>query len=136
MRPERRDDQTVDAFSLSKELQAAAKARAAKLGMTKSGYFRYCLATELGYSSEDAIKFAQHKAVTNSIAHEAAQSNYDLQDALRASIPIAMREAGIELNDLPAASAPIVKKRGPSAAADPHSSGTRYFQKRHHKKGV
>ena len=60
----RRDDQAVEAFSASKDLIARAKARAAELGMNKSGYFRYCLALELGYTEGQARSMAQHSSVT------------------------------------------------------------------------
>ena len=35
--------------------------------MTKSGFYRFCLAKMLGYSEEDAKKLAEHRAVLNSI---------------------------------------------------------------------
>jgi len=60
----RRDDQTVEAFSASKDLIAKAKAKAAARGMNKSGYFRYCLAKDLGYSEQESLEFAQHSSVT------------------------------------------------------------------------
>lgn len=63
----RRKDQSVDAFSLPVELLAKAKARASALQMTRSGYYRYCLAIELGYTEAEARQFAVHRAVLNSI---------------------------------------------------------------------
>jgi hypothetical protein len=63
----RRQDQSVDAFSLPKELLLKAKKRAAELKMTKSGFYRYCLAKFLGYSEADARRLAEHRAVLNSI---------------------------------------------------------------------
>jgi hypothetical protein len=60
----RRDSQAVEAFSASKELLAAAKQRALEKKMSKSGFFRYCLAKELGYSEEEAQNIAEHGAVT------------------------------------------------------------------------
>jgi hypothetical protein len=68
----RSDDQTVEAFSLPKDLLEVAKVRAAAKGMSKSGYFRYCLAKELGYSEEEALSMANHRAVTalqNQVRH-------------------------------------------------------------------
>lgn len=66
----RRSDQSVDAFSLPKKLLAESKARAAKLRMTKSGFYRYCLAKQLGYSEADAILLAEHRAVLNSVEQD------------------------------------------------------------------
>lgn len=63
----RRKDQSVDAFSLPTDLLERAKGRAAKLQMTRSGFYRYCLAKELGYSEADARLFAEHRAVLNSV---------------------------------------------------------------------
>lgn len=63
----RRQDQSVDAFSLPTELLAKAKERAALMHMTKSGFYRFCLAKELGYSDSEARLFAQHRAVLNSV---------------------------------------------------------------------
>jgi hypothetical protein len=63
----RRSDQSVDAFSLPVDLLAQAKARAAAMKMTKSGFYRYCLARTLGYSEDEARKFSVHRAVLNSV---------------------------------------------------------------------
>ena len=71
----RKDDQSVDAFSAPKDLLAKAKSRASELKMTKSGFYRYCLAKALGYSEEDAKKFSEHRAVLNSV-----ESNLMLAD--------------------------------------------------------
>ena len=60
----RREDQTVEAFSLPKSLLLEAKARAGLRNMTKSGYFRYCLAREMGYSEAEAVGLGQHRAVS------------------------------------------------------------------------
>jgi hypothetical protein len=53
----------VEAFSAPRELLELAKSRAAELGMTASGYYRYCLAKELGYSEPHALQIASHGAV-------------------------------------------------------------------------
>jgi len=70
----RRQDQSVDAFSLPTELLAKAKQRAAQLQMTKSGFYRFCLAKELGYSETEARAFAQHRAVLNSVERAISSS--------------------------------------------------------------
>ena len=58
----------VDAFSAPKSLIAQAKREAAKRGMTKTGFYRYCLAKECGFSERDAASFSLHRGVTNSIS--------------------------------------------------------------------
>ncbi len=60
---QRRADQGVDAFSAPKELLARAAAEALRRGMTKTGFYRYCLAKELGYPEEEALEFASHRAL-------------------------------------------------------------------------
>ena len=35
--------------------------------MTRSGFYRFCLAKMLGYSEEDSRKLAEHRAVLNSV---------------------------------------------------------------------
>jgi hypothetical protein len=44
--------------------------------MTKSGFYRYCLAKECGFSEKDATDMALHRGLYNSIeaARESAQS--------------------------------------------------------------
>lgn len=59
----RADSQTVEAFSLNKDLLVRAKRRAVELKMSKSGYFRYCLALELGHPEPEAREIAAHGAV-------------------------------------------------------------------------
>jgi hypothetical protein len=71
----RRDDQTIEAFSASKDLLKRAKTRAAELGMTKSGFFRYCVAKELGMTEAQARDLAQHGSVRH------------LQESLRTERP-------------------------------------------------
>ena len=61
----RKSGQTVEAFSISVDLLTQAKRRAATMGMSRSGFYRYCLAKELGYSTEDARRFAEHRALLN-----------------------------------------------------------------------
>ena len=63
----RKSDQKVDAFSLPVSLSQEAKARAAALGMTSSGFYRYCLAKELGYPELKARELSMHTGVVNSI---------------------------------------------------------------------
>lgn len=64
----RKDDQAVDAFSAPKSLISEAKARAAGMRLTKSGFYRYCLAKMLGRSEDEALEIAEHGSVRNSIA--------------------------------------------------------------------
>lgn len=54
----------MEAFTASVELLQAAEKRAAELGMTKSGFYRYCLAKEIGLTEEQAKGFGDHRAVT------------------------------------------------------------------------
>src|SRR5262245_19711663 len=61
-------DQGVDAFSAPKGLLAAARKAAIKLRMTKSGFYRYALAHELGYSESEALAVAEHLGVSNAVA--------------------------------------------------------------------
>src|SRR5437588_12542528 len=56
----RNDSEAVDAFSAPKELLALARRTAIVRGMTKSGLYRYCLAKEVGYPEEEAMRTAQH----------------------------------------------------------------------------
>jgi len=53
----------VDAFSAPKSLLRRAAQEAARRGMTKTGFYRYCLAKELGYPEYEAIELAQHRSV-------------------------------------------------------------------------
>lgn len=59
----RGQDQAVEAFSLPKDLLKTAKQRAAEKGMTKSGYFRYCLGLEMGMTEEQARALALHGSI-------------------------------------------------------------------------
>ena len=63
MGKQRSDTQTVEAFSAPKELLHRARRRAVSLGMTMSGYLRYVLALELGYSEAEAKDLALHPSV-------------------------------------------------------------------------
>lgn len=62
----RNEDQKVDAFSAPKDLLRAAGVEALKRGMTKSGFYRYCLAKECGYSEAEAVIYAEHGSVMRS----------------------------------------------------------------------
>ncbi len=57
-----KDSQTIEAFSASREMLAQTKVRAAQLSMSKSGYFRYAIAKELGYSEGEARDISLHGA--------------------------------------------------------------------------
>ena len=59
----RRDDQAVDAFSAPKELLEEARKVAYQKRMTKSGFYRYCLAKEMGFSENECLRLAEHASV-------------------------------------------------------------------------
>lgn len=84
-------DQAVEAFSAPRDLLARAKARAAELGMTKSGYFRYSLALELGYTREEAELLGEHRQVSS------------LRDSLPGVNYGPTEGRGVEMNDRPEA---------------------------------
>jgi hypothetical protein len=62
LKQKEKDNQTIEAFSASRELLAQAKVRAAQLSMSKSGYFRYAIAKEIGYSEAEARDMSLHGA--------------------------------------------------------------------------
>jgi len=92
----RAKDQAVDAFSLPKELLEKAKIRAGKMGFTKSGFYRFCLAKELGYTVDEAALFAQHRAVLNSV--EKFLEPVALNDASSTKVDQAVLAAGGKVN--------------------------------------
>lgn len=55
----RKTDQAVDAFSAPKDLLHAAHLEAKRRGLSKSGFYRYCLAKELDYSDSAALALAE-----------------------------------------------------------------------------
>jgi hypothetical protein len=59
----RSEDQAVDAFSAPKDLLRSAHLAAKKLRMSKSGFYRYCLARELGHSEKEALRIAENPRV-------------------------------------------------------------------------
>lgn len=63
----RRTDQAVDAFSAPKDLLHAAQVEAKRRGLSKSGFYRYCLAKEVGYSDSAALALAETKPLGFSI---------------------------------------------------------------------
>lgn len=65
---QRKSDQDVTAFSAPKSLLREAIVRANEMGMSKTGFYRYCLAKELGYSAEDARALAEHRGAVNARA--------------------------------------------------------------------
>jgi hypothetical protein len=69
----RSKDQSVDAFSAPKSLIIAATEEAARRGWPKSGFYRYCLAKELGYSEDDATELALHTSIQR-VRHTMASS--------------------------------------------------------------
>ena len=94
----RRNDQSVDAFSLPKKLLAESKARASKLRMTKSGFYRYCLAKELGYSEADALLLAEHRAVLNSVEHDLSSVVLNERSPSSEKVSEAVEAAGKKVN--------------------------------------
>src|SRR5260370_33163197 len=60
---ERSETQAVDAFSAPRDLLRSAHLLAKKRRMTKSGFYRYCLAKEVGYSEPDALRIAEHASI-------------------------------------------------------------------------
>jgi hypothetical protein len=58
MPAQRKDDQTVETFSAPKALLESVRNEAAQRGLTRSGFIRYCLAKEVGFSEEEAKEFA------------------------------------------------------------------------------
>lgn len=63
MKRERRDDQAVEAFSAPRDLLRHAQLEAKRRGMTKSGFYRYCLAKALGKSEEEALLLSAHASI-------------------------------------------------------------------------
>ncbi len=61
----RKADQAVDAFSAPRSLLNAAHIEAKKRRMSKSGFYRYCLAREVGYSQAAALQIAEHAQIGN-----------------------------------------------------------------------
>jgi len=60
---ERSASQKVETFTASVDLLRAAQMEAKSRRMTKSGFYRYCLAKELGISEEEALQIAEHASV-------------------------------------------------------------------------
>jgi hypothetical protein len=94
----RRNDQSVDAFSLPKKLLAESKARAAELRMTKSGFYRYCLAKELGYDEASALLMAEHRAVLNSVEQDLSAAAMNDRPASSEKVSAAVEAAGKMVN--------------------------------------
>lgn len=65
MKKQRADHQTVDAFSAPRDLLRAAQEEAKRRRMTKSGFYRYCLAKELGMTGDEAEQLAAHASIGN-----------------------------------------------------------------------
>ncbi|CAN5353991.1 hypothetical protein BH09VER1_BH09VER1_28600 [soil metagenome] len=59
----RNNSQKVETFSASTELLRKAQLAAKSRGLTKSGFYRYCLAKELGMGEEAALRIAEHAAI-------------------------------------------------------------------------
>lgn len=59
----RNPEQAVDTFSAPKSLLHLAHAEAKKRRMTKSGFYRYCLAKELDHDEATALRVAEHAGI-------------------------------------------------------------------------
>lgn len=92
MQHARKSDQTADAFSLPTELLQKVRDRAAELGMTKSGFYRYCLAKELGHDEETARAYSLHRAVLNTLESNSSKAS-----------PVSMAARKIRKRNKPAA---------------------------------
>lgn len=55
----RATDQKVEAFSAPIDFLKECREEAARRGMTKSGFYRYALAKELGYTEDDALRLSK-----------------------------------------------------------------------------
>ena len=89
--------ESVDAFSASKTLLAAARLRAASLRMSKSGFYRYCLAKELGFDQAAALLVAEPRSISKFVEAEIPLSSdaaktaaYLLNDV---GLPLAVQQA-------------------------------------------
>jgi hypothetical protein len=65
--------------------------------MTKSGFYRYCLARECGFSQAEALEFSVHRAVVNFSSK--TQSQFPPHDGLSARLS-AMAERRKDANIL------------------------------------
>lgn len=65
MSGERKESQTVEAFSAPKELLREAQLEAKRRRLSKSGFYRYCLARELGRNEEESLRIAEHAGTGN-----------------------------------------------------------------------
>lgn len=81
MDKERKADQQIASFSAPKSLIALADAEARKRKMNRTGFFRFCLAKELGYSDDAAKEMSMHMSVQNFRAQIPTPSGYPLSDA-------------------------------------------------------
>lgn len=62
---ERKESQKVEAFSAPKELLRAAQIEAKRRRLSKSGFYRYCLAKELGRGEAESLRIAEHASIGN-----------------------------------------------------------------------
>jgi hypothetical protein len=71
----RKSDQAVDAFSAPKDLLHAAQLEAKRRGLSKSGFYRYCLAKEVGYSDSAALALADTKPAAFAVIEPASRTS-------------------------------------------------------------
>ena len=87
----RRKDQDVAAFSASLDLLGKADDKAKSLGMSRSGYLRYCLAKELGFPDSEAKAISLHGAIQRAserVLYSAkAAEQAMLNDSAKPSLP-------------------------------------------------
>jgi hypothetical protein len=91
----RKSDQTVCAFSLPVDMKDAALRRANDLGMTTSGFYRYCLAKELGYGSEAAEEASKHRGLVQILKQQKEKASRPKIHGLPANLaPGAVAQVG------------------------------------------
>jgi len=63
MATKRSVSQKVESFTASKEMLREAQTEAMRRRMTKSGFYRFCLAKELGRTEQEAMRIAEHASI-------------------------------------------------------------------------
>ena len=93
----RNESEAVDAFSAPRVLLAAARKRAAALRMSKSGFYRYCLAKELGYDQAAALLVAEPRSISKFVEAEIPLSSDAAKTAAyllnEGALPLAVQQA-------------------------------------------
>jgi hypothetical protein len=118
---ERAADQAVEAFSIPRELRQAATDKAHSMGMTKSGFYRYCIALGVGLDESVARNLGQFMPV----ARHLMQHPFSLNDGSVPYSPAAAlvkHAAASHKPPHPAAAAPIAPAVAPLPAAPSRST--------------